>query len=385
MTQTLSHKLFKKIDGRELELDMVITSGNISAALVYTQPQELPLVLATKTKEIPFTHNPTPQEMRQKTLVVLDSVLKEFVNEVTHMYELQDLYDAHQVIHNIQIALAPLWVTTTDKSITREFEAPTQITQELLNEMMGEEEGSIERSVMRVKANGYEITPEDVIGIETSRIEIEYLESILDEGYREEISEYVTRHFARDSFEEITYIPFVSVCISALQVLFGELDEFTLLHFDAEDTTVLIKQETHPLSVHQKTYGRAELKRQIIKEKLAPDYIHARDIIRSFYRGGLEDALHAQVEYALGIEAQVVKSILTEDIEVLPKPAFVISSGLLARFVTQEVLGDLDQDLPARHITHQEYQEHIAVVGEFVIPSVEISSLVIYSDIKKQK
>lgn len=384
MTQSLSHKLFKKIDGRELELDIVITSGNISVALVYTQPQDLPLVLATRSIEIPFTHNPSPVEMKKKSLKALNTLLAQFTNEIVHMYELTDLYDAHQVIHTVNIALGPLWIETENSVVAKTFDTSTQVTKEILDGLFrGETTDIIETSILSIQANGYKVEPQDIVGIETSSLEIEYIRSSLDLEDKDALGECIARHFARDSLEEINYIPFVTATLSSVRSLFGEMDEFSILHFDAEDTTFVIQETLKPLIIEQKIYGRAELKRQLIKEKIAPDYTHARDMIRSFYSKGLEDSLHEKIAYVLGIESRVLTSILTEGREKIPTPAFVFSHGLVARFITQEVFLDLDNPVTAKHVTKDHYQDHIQTIGEFVDPSVEILILITHNDLFK--
>jgi len=183
---SLTHKLFKKIDGRTIELLLTLGSGQVSVALVYHNNQEKPLILQSRMRTIPFDHGPSPDELQQNALEVLDILLSDFMKELGGMFELNDLYDSHQAIHSVQVMLSPLWVDTQIVNYEEQFEAPTVITQEILQAHIqeGGTENMIDASVVFARANQYHVHPEDIIGMETPEIELQIKRSNLSQVHR---------------------------------------------------------------------------------------------------------------------------------------------------------------------------------------------------------
>ena len=379
MASSLSHKFFQTIDGRKIELAISITSGLVSVGLLYINPGEKPLVLASKKQEVPFGYNPQPQEIKKRVLVILDSLLKGFVSEITQMYLLNDLYDAHQVIHRVSVSLSPLWLETETKKHDRTYPKTQVITKKHLDEILESENTKelIDVSIRSVQVNGYPIEPDAVIGIETPDIQITADYSYLDRNTHDVLSDTITKHFGIHDIDRISFIPTDNVLMLAISELYGSLEQYSLIYFDAEDTTIITQASDQPLESKTITYGRAELKRQCIQEKIAPNFSQTQDVLRAYFAGSLEDSLSEKVSYVLSVEGQVLASAIQEVIKI-KTPLFVISEKNGALFITRNTVEYIDDLSGVTEITAQDFISYVQSAGSFVSPSIELLALFVY-------
>ena len=155
-----------------------------------------------------------------------------------------------------------------------------------------------------------------------------------------------------------------------------------VLHIDGEDSHVLTRNNEEGMRFDSVAYGIAELKRQLIKEGLAPDFVHAKDLLRAYFLGMLEDSFKARVEYVLSIESQVLAN-LAGDLVTKKVPLFIIADKNSEDFFTHHVVSYLDHVSRAVVIEPEHFEDYFSVTGEYVEPSVEICSFVTYLDILK--
>ena len=381
---SLTHKLFNKVDGRSIGLLLTLGSGQVSVALVYKDNQEKPQILQTRSKNVPFDHNPTPVELQKNVLAVLDVLLADFIQELGGMFELNDLYDSHQAIHQVDIALSPLWITTEITTHEEVFDTPTKITHDILQSYINQEEadGVIDASVVFARANKYRVHPEDIVGMETPEIEVQIKKSMLSERLQEQIESTITSHISIEKTGSINYVPSQKVAIATVAELFGAHTEYTVIHIDGEDSHIVTHHKEVGMKSDSISYGIAELKRQLIKEGLAPDFVHARDLLRAYFAGDLEDSLKERIDYVLSIESQVLAN-LTGDFTAEKTPLFVIADSNSEDFFTRYVVRDLEHITNALAITPEHFTDYFTTTGLYIQPSVELCALVTYNDMLK--
>lgn len=378
----VSHKIFNKIDGRRIDMMLSITSGKVSAALVYTSPGELPTVLATSSRTIPFDHNPQPAEIKKRVLQVLDVLLTDFVKELAGMYELHDLYDSHQVIHGITISLSPLWLSVVSQKREVAYESSRVITQEMIQELIAPEnkEETVDVSVVQVHANKYEVSPEDVVGMESPELELQVLYTSLTKEDKKLIIDSIERHVVIDGLEKISIVPTTKIILSSVTELYGITDSYSIVYMDAEDTDIITRSKETGFNVQNVSYGLGELKRQMIQKNIAPDFVHTKDILRGYYDRVLNDKLSESIGYMVDVEGQVLENIVREGTEGLSTPFFVVSDKLGEDFLIQDVFPRTRGYSQITKITPDNFTGYVSRIGEYVAPSVDILMLIMFAE-----
>jgi len=167
-----------------------------------------------------FDHNPQPAEIKKRVLQILDVLLADFVKELTGMYELHDLYNSHQVIHGITISLSPLWLSVVSQKREVTYESSRVITQEMIQELIAPEnkEEAIDVSVVQVHANKYEVSPEDVVGMESPELELQVLYTNLTKEDKKLIIDSIERHVVIDDLEKISIVPTTKIILFSVTV-----------------------------------------------------------------------------------------------------------------------------------------------------------------------
>ncbi len=376
---SLTHKLFNKVDNRSIDFLLNLGSGQVSVALVYNNNQEKPLVLQTRTRTVPFNHNPTPRELQQNILKVVDVLLADFVQELGGMFELNDLYDSHQAIHAVHVALSPLWLDTQIVVHEEDFGSPTVVTQDMLQTYVEKETSGdlIDASIVFARANKYQVAPEHIVGMETPELEIQIKKSTLTKHLREEIESKINAHISTERIGSISFVPSQKVAAAIISELFGAHTDYMVMHIDGEDTHILVQSKEEGMRFDSITYGLAELKRQIIKEGIAPDFVHAQDILRAYFEDALEDSFKAQIEYILSIESQVLANLLG-DMIAEKNPLFVIADKNSEDFFIQYAVQHVQHVSRAVVVESDHFKNYFTVAGAYIQPSVETLSLLTY-------
>ena len=367
------------MDGRDIELAIYISSGIISAAIVYVQNGVAPHIVAATQKEVSFMHDPSPSELKKRALAMLDQLLGELAREAGGMYELSDLFDSQQSIHHISIALSGLWLESEHHKKKQDFDQSTVITEAVLEDIVEKTEDHIHTTIVGTKANGYPVEVSEVIGIETSSLEVEYIETELFHSTKDSITDAVARHFAVADQLEVEYVPLSSVVLRTAQYVFGATDTFSSVVFDAEESLWVAMNKGSLQGMDYINYGRAELKRQLVLQKQAPDFVYAKDALSMYFEGRLEKEAAASLEYVLGIESDVLANLAQESLGIIPSPLYVLSAktgeAFFDRFVTQKI--GIKNTIS---ITPEDFVDHVSHTQYVVRPSVEILALVLYRE-----
>ncbi len=373
----LSHKIFNSVDGRSIELLISLSSGLVSATVVYLEKGEKPTILFSHEKEVSFLHDPSSSELRKHVLKHLDELLSEVVGATEYIYHIDDLYKSHQRIHRITVSLSPLWCATEVVEATQSFDEPTVFTRELLDEILEEDDLTIANKITAVSANGYLVPTEEVLGNQTGDVTVEYLHTTLDEEIRSNISDSIYKHFATDPEVEILYVPFSSVLLTTFAYAHEGEKTFSCIYFDAEDSLWLGMKDNRVVDYRMINYGRAELKRQCIKEGIAPDFIHARSKLSMHLDNHLEKTDAEKINYLLGIEGRVLGDLIADELHAINHPVYVFANEIGNVFITNNVSDSL-RSVPTRVFTHDFLADHLQVASDDVEPSLMSMALALY-------
>lgn len=330
MRNPLSHLFFKKIDGREIQLQIVLTSGSIALSLVYKEPGEKPRVLVTRHTEVRHRVNQSgPGILKQQVIDKLSSALDELTSELGPMYELQDLFKDHQVIHSVALSLSPLW--TDSEVITQElsFPEPRTIKHEdlVLHDLQNDNE-IIDTRIIDAQVNGYRVDPENVAGLEGSLLTTKTKVTRLDTATKDLLIEVINQHFTSVTHTELTITPFTTTLLTGLGGLYGVREKFSLLYFDQEDSILISRDKDFVLSLQYSSYGRADLERQIVAGGLAANTSFAEDLVDMYFAGVLDGGEEKKVQGLLEVESSVlVDALLSEEVEI-QQPLYGFSWGM---------------------------------------------------------
>jgi len=186
------------------------------------------------------------------------------------------------------------------------------------------------------------------------------------------------RHFAVEETKNIEFVPSTKVMLFALTELYGITDHYSIVHFDAEDTQVITRSTEDGLFIETLPYGLGEFKRQIIKEGMAPDFIHAKDMLRGYYERALEDSVSEQLSYISDVEGQVLENLITSKTS-LQSPLFVISSQVGENFLMQDAITESKGHPTVTKVDIDNFSQYITTIGDYVVPSVETLLITLYA------
>ena len=121
-----------------------------------------------------------------------------------------------------------------------------------------------------------------------------------------------------------------------------------------------------------------EIKRQLILAGHAPDFIHARDLLHTYFSGVLEEGLASKIDYILSIESQVLANLI-QDMTVKSVPLFVLGDNNSENFFDRYVLGDLEHISHAVEIDRDHFTDTFEIAGAYVQPTRELLALMLHS------
>ncbi len=343
---SLTHSLFHTIDKRELTLVVVLSSGDVHASILYTERGQLPTIIASVSKEINLTLDPSVDIMQEKTIKLLDVVLQELTLAGKGIYEIDDLLSHHQKIHKTYVYLSPLWGEFQYQTEVRKFQKPTKITKKIVSEAIGystKEDSETEESVhiKRIDGlflNGYPVNIEESLHLEASELKCISSDFTVPKPLIETISSIIIKNFSAAE-GSIVYETFSSAIHTVLNGLYGTRDTFSYMFFDAEDTELYSRLDGFVHIQARSRYGRAEIKRQMISEKIALDMSQARALLEGYFSGVLEESIAVRIERIVRIEKSVFNDQFIEDLPRPTYPIFVFSSPAGMGFI-QAALGD---------------------------------------------
>lgn len=371
MRKSLSHLFFKKLDGRELELQISLTSGSVSAALVYMSPDEVPRILVSDYQEIEVPEDPDQEQLRMLVLRELDNLLAAFTKELGSMYEITELFNDHQIIHSVAVSLTSLWTTSEVVTYKKDFDVSTVITkQDIVPDQLKEGEGVIDIRVLDTQANGYRVDPASVVGIETTHLESQIKRTELDPLIQKDISDTITKHIMADVQEDIVFVPMTTIALQTLQELYGVTGQFSFLFFDNEEMTMITRDADYFLSLTYKNYGRAEILRQLTQEQHIPGLAYARDMVDMFFSNMLEEDHAKTVADYLEIESRLLAKLVVEEGSQVITPLYVLTDGMGEPFVKKYLTTHLNI-LSLTHISLDDFLDHVSYDKGHNHPSTE--------------
>jgi hypothetical protein len=159
--------LFRSSSQGSLVLILDIQSSIVRASLVHMQPEKLPAIVYTYTKNIPYRQNSGSSHIVQVTL----EALKEIMTGIQHfLHALPAKSPIPNKIREAHFALSSPWVISQARTLTHTFKQPTEITEKLILDIISKEretivpniiEGNkvdvIEEKISNVRLNGYAV------------------------------------------------------------------------------------------------------------------------------------------------------------------------------------------------------------------------------------
>lgn len=367
--KSLSHKLFKKIDGIELHLHIVITKGEIHVGLVRHERDVIPQLLFSEFSRF-FA---APGEYDEVTIEQLHLILVRTIGQLGVMYEQSDLYDSHQSIHEIFVSISPEFCDIHEHPVVLSFPRSKKITQEDIAYMPEADGVLLSRTLSEIKLNGYAVKEQDVIGLEAPAIS--YLEEvhIVSDRFIENIREVCAQHIGEHQ-EHITCTSHLDSQIRSLTRIDMTGEEFTLFVFGLEDSYVY--QHGGEILYTESNYGQHEYFTELQQNGVGYDLETTASEMRLFNRGDLLEERAEKIKYVTNIESSVITSVLEESglPETWSKP-LIISTRPENRELIDNVLGGIAHTF----IKPELYEELITHID-----SVHISSLLAESIIGQQ-
>ena len=341
---SVSHKAFNKLDKRELSLVIGLSSGDVHVNIVYTERGQKPVIISSVSKEVPFMLDPSVQVMRTRTIKVLDEALKELARVGGDMYSIKDLMDSHQKINKTFVYLSPMWGEYVYDTVIHDYQKPTTISKKTIEELINKMRRPVDDNALHVRRvdglflNGYPVDVSYALQLQASELRAVLSDFVVPQAIAGQIASTIIKNFSAAE-EGIIYETFSSAIHTALNELYGTRDTFSYMFFDTEDTEYYSRIDGYIRTQLRTRYGRAELKRQMVKERIAPDTVHARSLLEGYYRGILDEGTTNKIERLTRVEKNVFNDLMEAEVQTIVYPIFVFSSPVGSSFI-QECLGD---------------------------------------------
>jgi cell division ATPase FtsA len=319
-----------------------IGSASVGGALVILGRSKEPTLVYQTRIPLPFQKELDFERFVEGTLTVLASVAECIVKEgIKH---LNFTSYGNRSVDMIGVSFASPWYVSQIKTIEHTYDAPREITKELLAEILKDESEKflqskiahyaeqsennpdiIDRRIVDINLNGYSVP--NPYGAKTEKLSVTLFLSVLSYRVRERVREVLERVFnatpqVHDSFGLIAF--------STLRDLFPEVENFAWCDVTGEVTDIGFVRESVPVRIGSFPKGKNTLVRSVV-QKLATTPAEARSLISRQQREGLESEVALRLEGAL-FEARRVwqkgfRSVIDSlaEVYVLPAQLFLMS------------------------------------------------------------
>jgi len=348
----LSHRLFKKIDGIELQLHVVLMKGEIHIGLVRLERDKKPHVLFTEYSRF-FADLGT---YKNKTIQELGSMLGRATTQLGVMYEQSDLYNSHQSIHQIIVSVAPEFCTVEQNPVVLAFESPQKITIETLayhaDETLDNQQ-LIARHISNMALNGYDVEESSALGLEASNLNFTEEIHLIDTSLIAKIQQTLNRHMPGHE-ESILFVSHLDSQVRALADHEKTGDAFTMFSFGLEDSYIYIFGKERVFK--QISYGQHEFFTQLQREEIGYDLNSTISELKLFNKKDLLDARMQTISYISDIEADVVRTIFEEETHgTTVKPLFTSTRSenayLINAIFSKEQYYDINKEFYGKEVT----------------------------------
>ncbi len=312
-----------------------INSTGVTASLVsFDEKENKPRIEYSSSENLPLREN-----------VVIDDFKKETGNLLRKTcLDLTNYLNITEGIFNIEKAfvfLSPPWVRRSIQTVIDERIEPFEVKEDELEyflagagrAMDGEELLSAE--IFSVKANGYDVFLNDLIGKKISRLEI----SLMDGYFKKEDKEYLETIIKNEfSFLKVNFSAFLPVFLRKVKELYDIRDDFVFLDFTGEVLDLGFFKDMNIVFLQTLEFGKNHIVREIYKRKLAKSLAEAEYLLILYLRKEIDSGLGAKIasliiDLAEEINQRIEESFSPFSQRLYFQKAFVLSSGLINHLI----------------------------------------------------
>ncbi len=306
-----------------------INSAEVSGALVYfDNERQKPTIEYSVKNIIQISQDTTAEKFKSQSFEALKSVSESILNYL-------NISEEFTKIDRAFVFLSSPWVRKNIHHLIDERIQPFLITDEFLEEFlenggqMKESEDLVKAEIISLKANEYQVLLSDLPGKEVTKLDIELLDSYIDQKDKEKISETILEIFP---FLDISYSAFLPTLFSQVKKIYDISDDFAFLDFTGEVMEFGIYQDGQVKNIITIQAGKNKIIREFIKEGIAENFSEAEYIFSLYLRDSLEDENKQKVLKIIEKNISEIKEAVNQELSkeqnlFMPQKAFIVSAG----------------------------------------------------------
>gem|GEM_PF-4472929 len=268
----LPQKLFETIDGRRTELVITLSSDQVVATLLYFSSKDTMEIIGQSSGPVQLHSS---EETFDSILSSLVSVCEGMSLRLGALFEIDEIMQDHQRIHDVSIYVSDSMVKHHISSQEKEFDVATDVQQDQINEMINfdipQGHSRVDTIVTSVIANGYSTTTDALVQNKVKTLGVTALDSYIRFDHMESIYQVISTQFNIEQ-EMISFYSLSSTLMSILTEEYKPQGNFGLLSLHTVGADAMVFNQDKLQKVLQSEYGLGYVENAVVEAGLVSSH-----------------------------------------------------------------------------------------------------------------